>query len=339
MRTYEIHGDWGLANLRLTTRPDPQPGPGEVLLKMQASSLNYRDLVVLEGGYGSFTGSLPIVPLSDGAGEVVAVGDGVRRVAVGDRVCPMFFRDWIGGEPDLARLTQSLGGPLDGTMSDYMCVPESAVSRVPAAFGPEQAACLPCAGVTAWRALAVLSATRPGEHVLIQGSGGVALFALQFARLFGAHITVISSSDEKIERLRAMGADAAINYVRTPEWARATREITGGRGYDQIIELGGEKTLPQSLRCIRPGGTISMIGVLSGGALQASLGHIVTRQVRMQGITVGNRDDFEQMCRAIEQHGVAPVIDRTFAFEELVPAFERLKSGRQFGKICILQNM
>lgn len=335
MRAYEIQGGWGLDNLRRTTRPDPQPGPGEVMLRMLASSLNYRDLVVLEGGYGSYTGTLPIVPLSDGVGEVVAVGAGVRRIAVGERVCPMFFRGWIGGEPDLARLTQSLGGPLDGTMSEYMCVPESAVSRVPATLGAEQAACLPCAALTAWRALAVLGNTRPGEHVLIQGSGGVALFALQFARLFGAHITVISSSDRKIERLRAMGAHATINYVRTPEWARATREITGGRGYDRIIEVGGEKTLPQSLRCVRAGGTISMIGVLSGGALQASLGHIVTRQVRLQGITVGCRDDFEQMCRAIEQHGVVPVIDETFGFEELVPAMERLKSGRQFGKICI----
>lgn len=335
MRVYEIHGDWGLANLRLTERPSPSPGPGQVLVKMRASSLNYRDLVVLQGGYGSFTGSLPIVPLSDGVGEVLAIGPGVQRVAVGDRVCPMFFQTWIGGEPDLVRLTGSLGGPLDGTMSELMCLSEAGVSRVPTALSDEQAACLPCAGLTAWRALAVLSATRPGEQVLIQGSGGVALFALQFARLLGARITVISSSDEKIARLVAMGADATLNYSRTPDWARATREFTDGRGYDQIVEVGGEKTLPQSLRCIRPGGTISMIGVLSGAAMQASLGHVVTRQVRLQGVTVGTRDDFEQMCRAIGQHRVAPVVDRVFGFDELVPAFERLKSGAQFGKICI----
>lgn len=335
MRVHQIEGDWGIGHLRVASRPDPSPGPGQVLLKMLASSLNYRDLVVLDRGYGNFTGTLPLVPLSDGVGQVVAVGAGVTRVAAGDRVCPMFFPTWIAGEPDLSRLTQSLGGPLDGTMSEYMVLPETGVARVPAALTDEQAACLPCAALTAWRALAVLGATRPGEQVLIQGSGGVALFALQFARLFGAHVTVISSSDEKIGRLVAMGADATVNYARTPDWARATREITGGRGYDQIIEVGGEKTLPQSLRCIRPGGTISMIGVLSGAAMQASLGHVVTRQVRLQGVTVGTRDDFEQMCRAIAQHGVAPVVDRAFAFEELVPAFERLESGAQFGKICI----
>lgn len=335
MRIHQIEGDWGIEHLRMSTRPDPTPGPGQVLLRMRASSLNYRDLVVLGRGYGSFTGTLPLVPLSDGVGEVVAVGAGVERVAVGDRVCPMFFPGWIAGDPDLPRLTQSLGGPLDGTMSEFMVLPETGVARVPATLDHEQAACLPCAGLTAWRALTVLGTTRPGEQVLIQGSGGVALFALQFAKLFGAHVTVISSSDEKIERLVAMGADATVNYSRTPDWARATREITGGRGYDQIIEVGGEKTLPQSLRCIRPGGTISMIGVLSGAVMQASLGHVVTRQVRLQGVTVGTRDDFEQMCRAIAQHGVVPVVDRVFAFDELVPAFERLKSGAQFGKICI----
>jgi len=335
VRVHQIEGDWGLGHLRLGDRPDPNPGPGQVLLKMRASSLNYRDLVVLDRGYGNFTGTLPLVPLSDGVGEVVATGDGVGRVAVGERVCPMFFPAWTAGEPDLSRLTQSLGGPLDGTMSEYMVLPESGVAQVPAALDDVQAASLPCAALTAWRALAVLGTTRPGEQVLVQGSGGVALFALQFAKLLGAHVTVISSSDEKIARLAAMGADATINYARTPDWARATRDITGGRGYDQIVEVGGEKTLPQSLRCIRPGGTISMIGVLSGAAMQASLGHVVTRQVRLQGVTVGNRDDFEQMCRAIAQHRVSPVIDRVFAFDELVPAFERLKSGAQFGKICI----
>ena len=335
MRVYQIEGDWGLGNLRLTTRPDPTPAVGHVLLRMRASSLNYRDLVVADRGYGNTSGTLPLVPLSDGVGEVVAIGAGVQRVAVGDRVCPMFFPGWIAGEPDFARLTQSLGGPLDGTMSEYMVLSQDGVAHVPAALSDEQAACLPCAGLTAWRALAALSATRPGERVLIQGSGGVALFALQFARLFGAHVTVISSSDEKIARLTAMGADATVNYLRTPEWARATREITDGRGYDHIIELGGEKTLPQSLRCIRVGGTLSMIGLLSGGAMQAALGYVVTRQVRLQGVTVGHRDDFERMCRAIAQHGVAPVVDRVFAFHQLPAAFAHLKSGAQFGKICI----
>ena len=335
MRTYLLEGNWGIANLHQTTRPDPKPGPGEVLLRMLASSLNYRDIVVLDRGYGSYTGTLPLVPVSDGVGEVVEVGAGVTRARVGDRVCPMFFPRWISGDASLERLTQSLGGPLDGTMSDYMVLPEDGVAHVSEALNDEQAACLPCAALTAWRALAPLGNAAPGQKVLVQGTGGVALFALQFAKILGAHVTVISSSDEKIGRVQRMGADATINYVKTPEWAKATRDITAGRGYDQIIELGGEKTLPQSLRCIRPGGIISMIGVLSGGAMQAALGRVVTRQVRLQGVTVGPRDDFEDMCRAIAQHGVVPVTDQVFGFDELLPAMKRLKSGKQFGKVCI----
>ncbi len=335
MRVQQITEDWGLGHVRRATRPDPQPGPGEVLLRMLASSLNYRDLVVLDRGYGKQTGTLPLVPLSDGVGEVIAVGAAVDRVAVGDRVCPMFFPSWIGGEPDIHRLTHSLGGPLDGTMSEFMCLSQEAVSRVPAALSDEQAACLPCAALTAWTTLASSSVTRPGEHVLVQGSGGVALFALQFAQLFGARVTVISSSDEKLDRLLRMGAHAGVNYRKTPEWARAARDATGGRGFDQVVELGGEQTLPQSLRCIRPGGTISMIGVLSGSSISGSLGLVVTRSVRLQGVTVGHRDAFEAMCRAIEQHRIEPVVDSVFAFDDLVAAYERQKSGAQFGKVCV----
>ncbi|HEY0877455.1 MAG TPA: NAD(P)-dependent alcohol dehydrogenase [Zeimonas sp.] len=335
MRVQEIADDWGLEHVRRGTRPDPEPRRGEVLLKMRASSLNYRDLVVLKGGYGRQTGTLPLVPLSDGVGEVVAVGEDVDRVGVGERVCPMFFPRWIGGEPDASRLMHSLGGPLDGTMAEFLRVPQEALARVPPALDDEQAASLPCAALTAWSALAVLGTTRPGDHVLVQGSGGVSLFALQFAQLFGARVTVISSSDEKIERLRAIGACAAVNYRRTPEWAKAARETTDGRGFDHIVEVGGEKTLPQSLRCIRPGGTISMIGVLSGAGITGSIGHVVTRAVRLQGITVGHRDAFEAMCRAIERHRVEPVVDRVFGFDELVDAYEHLASGKHFGKVCL----
>lgn len=335
MRVQEIVGDWGLEHVERGTRADPQPRRGEVLLKMRASSLNYRDLVVLRRGYGAQTGTLPLVPLSDGVGEVIAVGDGVDRVAVGERACPMFFPRWTGGEPDASRLTHSLGGPLDGTMSEFLCVSQEAVARVPASLDDVQAATLPCAALTAWSALAVLGTTRPGEHVLVQGSGGVSLFALKFALLFGARVTVISSSDEKIDRLRAMGACAAVNYARTPEWGKAARETTGGRGFDHIVEVGGETTLPQSLRCIRTGGTISMIGVLGGAAIAGSIGHVVTRAVRLQGVTVGHRDAFEAMCRAIEQHRVQPVVDRVFGFDELVSAYEYLAGAKHFGKVCI----
>jgi len=335
MRVFQIEGKWGMDHLRLSTRPEPAPGPGQVLVRMNASSLNYRDLVVPDRGYGSYTGTLPLIPVSDGVGEVVAVGPGVRRAAVGDRVCPTFFQRWTSGEPDLERLTGSLGGPIDGTMTELMCLSEEGVLKVPAHLSDVEAATLPCAALTAWSALTCGAGTRPGERVLVQGCGGVALFAVTFARLLGAHVTVITSSDERAARVQALGADAAINYRAVPEWAKATREITGGRGYDLIVELGGEKTLPQSLRCIRPGGTVAMIGVLSGGAMTASLGLIVTRQVRLQGITVGHRDAFEAMLRAVEQHRVRPPVDRVFAFEELKEALAYLRTGAQFGKVCI----
>lgn len=335
MRVFQIEGDWGFDNLKLSTRPEPKPGPGQVMLRMKASSLNYRDLVVPDRGYGRFTGELPLIPISDGVGEVVEVGSGVTRVKVGERVCPTFCQDWIAGEPTLERLSRSLGGPIDGTMTELMVVSEQGVVKVPESLTDIEASTLPCAALTAWSALHTCSTTRPGTKVLIQGSGGVALFALQFAKAAGAHVTMISSSDEKIEKLRAMGADAAINYRTTPEWAKATQEITGGRGYDHIVELGGEKTLPQSLRCIRPGGVLSMIGILSGNTIATPLGLIITRQVRLQGVTVGHRDGFEAMTAAIEQHGIQPVIDRRFAFGELKEAMLYMKSGAQFGKICI----
>ena len=335
MRVFQIEGGWGMDHLVLSSRPDPRPGVGEVLLRMKAASLNYRDLVVPDRGYGQYTGTLPLIPISDGVGEVIEVGAGVSRVAVGDRVCPSFLQRWVGGELNLERITGSLGGPIDGVMADLMVLPEGGVCRVPEHLSDVQAATLPCAALTAWSALVTEGGLRPGDRLLVQGTGGVALFALQFAKMAGAHVTVISSSDDKLARARALGADAGINYRSEPEWARASRAITGGAGFDHILELGGEKTLPQSLRCIRPGGTVSMIGVLSGGTMSASLGLIVTRQVRLQGITVGSRDGFEAMLRAIGQHRLEPIVDRVFAFAELKDAMAYLASGAHFGKVCL----
>ncbi len=335
MRVFQIEGDWGMDHLKLSTRPEPMAGPGQVVVKMTASSLNYRDLVVPNRGYGNHTGTLPLIPVSDGVGVVSAIAPGVTRVAVGDRVCPTFFQNWISGEPDLERLTRSLGGPIDGTMTDSMCLSEEGVTKVPAHLSDVEAATLPCAALTAWSALVTCGNIRPGDRVLVQGCGGVALFAVAFAKLLGAHVTVISSSEERLERVKQLGADAGINYRSTPEWAKATRDITAGRGYDLILELGGEKTLPQSLRCIRPGGTVAMIGILSGSAMATSLGLIITRQVRLQGVTVGHRDGFEAMLRAIDQHQLKPVVDRVFPFEELKEAMAYLQTGAQFGKVCL----
>ena len=333
MKVFQIQDDWSMDHLRIATRPDPRPGPGEVLLRMKAASLNYRDLLVPLRGYGAHTGTLPLIPLSDGVGEVIEAGTGVARVRVGDRVCPCFRQGWIDGPPEPSYL--NLGGPLDGTMSELMCVPAEGVVKVPAYLSDEQAATLPCAALTAWSALRMDERLAPGARVLVQGTGGVALFALQFAKLMGAQVTVISSSDEKIARARALGADAALNYRTTPEWAKATRDITGGQGYDHILELGGEHTLPQSLLCVRTGGAISIIGVLSGAKMSLEVGRVVMKQARMLGIGVGHRNGFEAMVRALAQHRVEPVVDRVFEFDALKDAFAYLKSAAHFGKICI----
>jgi NADPH:quinone reductase-like Zn-dependent oxidoreductase len=335
MKVIQLQDDWSIDNLTLTERPAPEPGPGQVLLQMKAASLNYRDLVVMQRGYGRSTGALPLIPISDGVGEVIAVGAGVRRIAVGDRVCPVFLQGWIGGEPTRARLSSTLGGPLDGVMAEYMVQAEHDVVKVPPHLTDEEAATLPIAALTAWTAVMTEGRVKAGDKVLVQGTGGVSLFALQFARLAGAYIIVTSSSDDKLQRALELGADEGINYLTTPEWGRPARDLAGGEGLDHIIEVGGEQTLPQSLRAIRPGGTISLIGVLSGSTMNARLGLIVTRYIRLQGITVGHRDSFEAMIRALAQHQLRPVVDRVFAFEELRATLDYMAAGSHFGKICL----
>lgn len=335
MKVIQLQDDWSIDNLTLAERPTPEPGPGQVLLQMKAASLNYRDLVVMQRGYGRSTGTLPLIPISDGAGEVIAVGAGVSRVAVGDRVCPVFLQGWLGGEPTRERLSSTLGGPLDGVMAEYMVQAEQDVVKVPPHLTDEEAATLPIAALTAWSAVMTEGRVKAGDKVLVQGTGGVSLFALQFARLAGAYIIVTSSSDEKLQRALELGADEGINYLTTPEWGRPAKDLAGGDGLDHIIEVGGEQTLPQSLRAIRPGGTISLIGVLSGPTMNARLGLIVTRYIRLQGITVGHRDSFEAMVRAVAQHQLRPVVDRVFAFDELRAALDYLADGAHFGKICL----
>lgn len=337
MKVFQVENDWSMENVRINTRPDPEPGPGEVRLRMKASALNYRDLIVPLRGYGSRMKPLPLILLSDGTGVVESTGPGVRRLKVGDRVCPIFFQSWLGGPPNKERLSLSLGCELDGTMAELMVLPEAGVVAPPAHLDDFEAAALGAAAVTAWRALVTEGRVRPGETVLVQGTGGVSLFALQFAKMLGAFVIVTSSSDEKLARAWSMGADETINYRAVPEWGKRAREIAGGDGVDHVVEVGGQGTLPQSLRAVRTGGTISLIGVLAGGVMDVPLGPIVTRHVRMQGITVGSRDDVAAMMAAVARHRLRPAVDRVFPFEELRPAMEHLAGGKHFGKVCIRQ--
>lgn len=335
MRVFQVEDGWSLKNARMATRPDPKPGARQVRVKMSASALNYRDLIIPTRGYGSRQQMLPLVMLSDGCGVVDSVGEDVTRVREGERVCPLMFQSWPAGFPNRERLSLTLGCEIDGTMADFMVLPEEGVAPAPDHLDDMEASCLPTAAVTAWRALVTEGGLKPGDRVLLLGTGGVSLFALQFAKLLGAHVTITSSSDEKLAKAKAMGADQLINYRNIPEWGKYVREITRGEGVDHVVEVGGQDTMVQSLRAVRPGGVISLIGVLSGAALKVPLGPIVTGHVRLQGITVGNADDFLAMSRAMNQHSIHPAVSRVFAFEQLRSALDFMSSGAHFGKICI----
>jgi NADPH:quinone reductase-like Zn-dependent oxidoreductase len=335
MKVIELRDQFSLNNLTMVERPEPEPGPGQVVLAMRAASLNYRDWLLANGGYGSVAGLLPLIPVSDGVGEVAAVGAGVTRVAVGARVCPIFFQGWIGGEPSQQAFATSLGGPLDGTLAEFMLLDQQGVVKVPAHLSDEAAATLPCAALTAWSSVVTEGGVKAGDTVLVQGTGGVSLFALQFALLQGAQVIATSKSDEKLARVRAMGATHTINYEETPDWGKAAHQWTGGRGVDLVVDVGGAATLPEALRAIRFGGRIAMMGVLTGAVSDLRIAAIVMRQVRLQGITVGPRAGFEAMARAIGQHRMEPAVDRVFPFEEARAAFDYLAEQRHFGKVCI----
>lgn len=334
MKVLEIQGAFGLENLVLAKRPQPEPGVGEVLLRMHAASLNYRDLLMVQGIYNPRQ-KLPLIPCSDGVGEVVAVGDGVTRCRVGDRVATLFCQGWISGGPVWELLRSTLGGPLDGTLAEYRVFSAEDVVPVPEHLSETEAATLTCAGVTAWNAIGRGGLVREGSSVLILGTGGVALFALQFARLLGARVIVTSSSEEKLERARAMGAAAGINYREVPEWAGEVKESTGGQGVDLVVEVGGAETLPQSVRALRPGGQISLIGNLAGSVADLNLVPVFMRGLRIQGILVGNRQDFESMNRAIAEAKMRPVVDQVLPWTDARQALEHLGAGRHFGKICL----
>lgn len=325
---------WGHENLSLTERPIPEPPFGHVLVRLEAASLNYRDLAVM-GGHMYPTRPLPLIPFSDGAGRVAAVGDGVIGFAEGDAVCPTFYREWTGGEPTRAALSSALGGDHDGTLAQYMAVPTAGLVHVPKGWTPQQSATLPCAALTAWSALTTENKLSAGDTLLVLGTGGVATFAIKFAKALGARVIVLSSSDEKIARAKALGADDGINYKTTPEWGPVVREMTQGRGVDQVLELGGGETLAQSLAAIRVGGHISVIGVLAGRESHVQIGQILFGHARIHGITVGPREDFEAMVRAIELHGIEPEIDRIFPMAQVGEAVAHMAGQSHFGKICI----
>jgi NADPH:quinone reductase-like Zn-dependent oxidoreductase len=339
MYAYPIK-QFGVDRLERVELPMLQIAPGMVLIKVHAVSLNYRDLMVVKGLYNPNM-ALPRIPCSDGAGEVVAIGDGIGRVNVGDRVCGIFMQRWLDGPLTAERSKPALGGDVDGMLAEYVLLAEDGVVRFPEHLSYEEAATLPCAGVTAWNALhhagEPASAALPGDTVVIQGTGGVSIFALQFARLLGAKVIGTSSSEEKLARARGLGLDAGCNYKERADWSKWVAEITGGQGADRIIEVGGGGTFGQSLRAARVGGVIAQIGVLSGAATSEPLAltPILHKQLRVQGIYVGSRAMFEEMNAAIAKATLHPVIDRVFAFDQVREAFLHMQSASHFGKIVI----
>lgn len=333
MRAYRIEHYEGPDGLVLRDLPDPPtPGPGQALVKIRAASLNFRELLILAGQYKAIGKDMPI-PCSDGAGEVVAVGDGCRRVSVGERVILTFYSHWFSGEMPVGGDMLGRGGSVDGTLCEYVCVAEDELVRAPDHLCFEEAATLPCAALTAWSALTAGGGLLPGQSVLVQGGGGVSVFALQLAKLFGARVLALSSSAQRLERLQALGADELIDYVQHPEWHEQVLARTAGAGVDLTIEVGGGATVERSVQATRVGGRISLVGLLTGGPGLSEA--FFYRGLSLHCIRVGSREQLEQMCRAISAHRMHPVVDQIFRFDEVPEAFERLRQGRHLGKLVI----
>lgn len=332
MKAFEIQ-KFGFESLVMVERATPKPGAGQVLVKMRATSLNYRDLMVVKGVYDPRL-KMPRVPLSDGVGEVTEIGAGVKRVKVEDRVSGIFMQQWICGEVNERVGNSAIGGGIDGVAAEYVVFDEDGLVHVPSHLTDEEAATLPCAGVTAWNALMVSGRVKAGETVLLQGTGGVSLFALQFAKLHRARVILTSSSDEKLARAQKMGADELINYKKVTDWEETARELTGKIGVDHVVEVGGAGTLAKSLRAVRAGGHVALIGVLTGAG-EINPIPILMKSVKLQGIYVGSREMFEAMNRAIELSQLRPVLDKVFRFEELPHALKYMETGAHFGKIVV----
>jgi len=337
MKLFEIRDAFGLNNLKPADRPTPEPQPDEVLIRLRAASLNFRDLLVVQGKYNPRM-KLPRVPLSDGAGEIVSVGTEVTGWKPGDRVVVPFFPAWLDDELTAAGASSALGGDVDGMLREFVTVRANALLPIPDHLSFEQTAALPCAAVTAWNGLFVSGNLQRGQTLLLQGTGGVSLFGLQFGKIAGANIIIISSNDAKLDRARAMGANHIINYRTTPDWEKEVLKITHGRGVDLTLEVGGTGTLSKTLKATGYTGHVSLIGVLSGISGEVQLGHVLHKAITVRGIYVGSRAMFESMNRTITEHKIEPVIDQVFSFDQSPEAFRHLESGQHFGKIVIRIN-
>jgi len=334
MRAWEIVSDGGVDALALNERSMPDPGPGEVLVKVHASSINYRDLSTIEDPVSRGL-PYPTVPNSDAAGEIAALGAGVTGLAAGDQVASCFFSDWTAGPISPAAMASALGGAVPGVLAEYVVLPADGVVAVPEHLSWSEAATLPCAALTAWHALSEPGPVRPGETVLLLGTGGVSAFAQQFCKMMGARTIVTSSSDDKLARMKALGAAETINYRTTPDWNQAVLDLTGGKGVDRVVEVGGPGTLQKSIAAVKVGGQIQLIGILTGAAGQITPTDIMRKSISVRGIYVGSRQMFTEMNRAIAEHEMKPVIDESFAFEDARAAYARMRAATHFGKLVI----
>ena len=332
MKVASLKKPGGLQNIQIEDRPEPTPKPGEVLMRVRASSLNYHDFVVAQGGIPCPDGR---VLMSDGAGEVVAVGDGVTRFKAGDKVLSTFFPGWRDGPPELDKMMAVPGDRIDGFSAELVACSAEGLTRMPEGYSFTEAATLPCAALTAWRGLMVENSIKPGDWVLTQGTGGVSIFALQFAKAAGARVIATSSSDEKLQKLKELGADHLINYKDTPDWGAKAKALTGGRGVDEVIEIGGPGTMAQSIAACRIGGHISLIGVLTGISGEVPTAALFSSNITVSGITVGSRQSQEDMIAAIEANGIKPVISDSFPLDKLADAFAHQASQKHFGKIVV----
>ncbi|MBL8553956.1 MAG: NAD(P)-dependent alcohol dehydrogenase [Phenylobacterium sp.] len=337
MRALNVSAPWGLDAIQVVEKPDPTPGPGQVLVRMKAVSLNYRDLLMVNGMHGRAPAQTTdvITPFSDGCGYVEAVGEGVTRFKAGDRVATLFFQGWISGPPSLEKVVTALGFPIPGAGAELQTFSEHGLSKVPEFLSDNEVATLPCAALTAWRGLFYDARLEPGDTVVLQGTGGVSIFGLQFAHAAGLRTLITSSSDAKLERAKELGADHVVNYRATPAWSGPVREATHGRGADFIMEVGGGGTIQESMRAVRIGGHIAVIGVVAGAGDPFNPAALIGNSAKLQGLSVGSRDMFESMCRMMDLKKIFPVVDKTFPFTEAKAAFSAMAAGEHFGKIVL----